>query len=419
MGSRLANCRSLAALLACGLLAVAAKTAAQAPVALSLSAALERVERRAPELVLADSAVREVEARREGAGIILPSNPRLSVEARPLFDGSGVEDLGYSATLDLLFDLGGAPGARIEEVRRDVELARAQRSIDALYARLRVLSSYVDAQLAELRISEARSGIELAQRVLDAARRRIEAGAASDFEAVSAQLELSKIQAAEQAALRERDEARMRLRDGLDLPADQPLELTTPIEAPVPLAPLANYLRAAEKSHPELIASQARLRALRATRDRLEREVFPKFGLYGGIDSAPKSPTFAVVGISGELPVAQRNQGPRAVVARATETELVRADLQRRRIARDIDAAWRAYEHRRAELEVLSRSALPAAQRSFELAEAGWKAGRFDWFRVALAARDLVQVRAQRLEALSALWAQRIVLARARGVDEP
>jgi cobalt-zinc-cadmium efflux system outer membrane protein len=386
---------------------------------MSLPEALARVQQRAPEVVLADSAVREVEARRAGAGILLPTNPRLAVDVRPPFSGAGIGDLGYSATLDATFDLGGAPGARIREVARDVELARAQRNIEYVHARLRVVAAYLSVQLAELRIAEARAGIELARRVLDAAQKRIDAGAASDFEQVSAQLELSKIEAAELAALRERDEQSMALRDVLDVPAEQPLELSTPIDAPAPLPVLAGYLLEAQRSHPDLIASQARVRSLQASRERLERETFPRLGLYAGVDAAPKSLVFGVVGVTGELPFAQRNQGPRAVVARATESERTRHELQKRRIAREVSGAWAAHERRRAELDVLTRSALPAAQRSFELAEAGWRAGRFDWFRVALAARDLVQVRAQRVEALSALWAQRIVLARARGGDVP
>jgi cobalt-zinc-cadmium efflux system outer membrane protein len=394
-------------------------TVAAQALRLSLADALARVDQRAPELVLAESALREAQARRTGAGILLPTNPRLAVEVRPPFSGAGIGELGYAATLDAAFDLGGAPGARVREVERDVELARAQRSIQSMDARLRAFAAYLSAQLAELRIGEARAGIELARRVLDAAQRRIDAGAAADFERASAQLELSKIEAAQQAALRERDDQWMALRDVLDLPADQPVELTTQIEAPAPLSVLSVYLRKAASSHPELVASQARLRSLRATRERLERETFPRLGLYAGVDAAPKSPAFGVLGVTGELPFAQRNQAPRAVVARATETELTRFEIQKRRIAREVTAAWGAHERRRTELEVLTQSALPAAQRSFELAEAGWKAGRFDWFRVALAARDLVQVRAQRVEALSALWTQRIVLARARGGDAP
>jgi outer membrane protein TolC len=71
------------------------------------------------------------------------------------------------------------------------------------------------------------------------------------------------------------------------------------------------------------------------------------------------------------------------------------------------------------EYSVLAEAALPAAERSFDLAEAGWRAGRFDWFRVALAARNLVELRGARIEALAALWNARVVLARARGGDVP
>ena len=173
-------------------------------VALSLPDALARVDQRSPDVVLADSAVREVQARRAGAGIVMPTNPRLAVEVRPPFSGAAFSDLGYSATLDTQFDLGGAPAARVREIERDVELARAQRNGRRVEARLLVFATYLNAQLARLRIAEARAGLEIAQRVLNAAQARIAAGAGSDFERASAQLELSRIQASEQAALRDR-----------------------------------------------------------------------------------------------------------------------------------------------------------------------------------------------------------------------
>jgi len=402
----------------CVLVGLAASASAQG-LALSLPDALQRGTERAPELVLAERQIREVEARRNGAGIILPANPRLQVEARPGLSDQPFGSVGYAATLDVLFDLGGAPGARVTEVQRDVERAEAERSVERVFARLRVVAAYLGAQLAELQATEARAGLELAGRVLDAADKRIEAGAGSELERASAQLELARIQASEQSALRERDEQLMQLREALDLPPDQPLTLTTGVDAPGALAAVTVYLEAAKKSHPELVASQARLAAYGATQKRLEREVFPRLGLYAGVDAAPKSPVYGVLGVTGELPVAQRNQGPRAVVARALETERTRYELTERRIAREIRGAWDAHARRLSEYTTLSQSGLPAALRSFELAEAGWRAGRFDWFRVALAARNLVELRTARVSALSALWTQRIVLARAKGGDVP
>lgn len=387
---------------------------------LTLPDALERANQRAPELVLADLQIRQVGARRAGAGILLPENPRITLEARPaVTGGSFLGDMGYAGNVTGLFDLGGAPSARVKEVERDVELANATRNIDRIDARLRVFLAYLEAQLAALRVSEARRGIELAERVLDAATKRIEAGAGAEFERASAEVELARVRVTEHAALREREQALMSLRDGLDLSESTELELTTAVESPEVLAPLQTFLQSAEKNHPDLLVIQARTEALIATRTRLNRELFPKLGLVAGVDAAPVSPIFGILGIVGELPVAQRNQGPRAVVAREIETEEARLDLQRRRIFRDIRAAWDAHGRRMSEYSVLSESALPAAERSFALAEAGWRAGRFDWFRVALAARDLVELRGARIEALAALWNARVVLARARGGDVP
>jgi cobalt-zinc-cadmium efflux system outer membrane protein len=385
-----------------------------------LPEALERANQRAPELVLADLQIRQVDARRAGAGILLPENPRINLEARPaVTGGSFIGDMGYAGSVAALFDLGGAPSARVKEVERDVELASAIRNIDRIDARLRVFSAYLEAQLAGLRASEARRGIELAERVLDAADKRIAAGAGAEFERASAQVELARVRVQEQAALREREHGIMRLRDGLDLPESTELELVTAAERPPELAPLATFLHSAEKNHPDMLVIQARTESLLATRTRLSRELFPKLGLIAGVDAAPVSPIFGILGITGELPFAQRNQGARAVVARELETEETRLDLQRRRIFRDIRAAWDAHAHRLSEYSMLSDVALPAAERSFDLAEAGWKAGRFDWFRVALAARDLVELRGARIEALAALWNARVVLARARGGDVP
>jgi outer membrane protein, heavy metal efflux system len=387
---------------------------------LTLPDALERASQRAPELVLADLQIREVDARRAGAGILLPENPRVTLEARPaVTGGSFIGDMGYAGNVTALFDLGGAPSARRTEVERDVELAGSARNIDRIEARLRVFSAYLDAQLAGMRASEARRGIELAERVLDAATKRIEAGAGAEFERASAEVELARVRVSEQAALREREHAIMMLRDGLDLPQSMDIELVTEAQSPAELAPLETFLQSAEKNHPDLLVIQARTQSLLATQARLNRELFPKLGLVAGVDAAPVSPIFGILGIVGELPVAQRNQGPRAVIARELETQETRLELQRRRIFRDIRSAWDAHARRHAEYSVLSESALPAAERSFDLAEAGWRAGRFDWFRVALAARDLVELRGARIEALAALWNARVVLARARGGDVP
>ena len=92
-----------------------------------------------------------------------------------------------------------------------------------------------------------------------------------------------------------------------------------------------------------------------------------------------------------------------------------RQELQARRILREVTALHAAYESRRAELETIEKTSVPAAVRTLELVEVGWLAGRFDVFRVATAARDVARIRAARLDALEGAWLARIALDRAAG----
>jgi outer membrane protein, heavy metal efflux system len=388
-------------------------------VALSLPDAVNRAMALSPEVVTSKNNIRAAEARRVGAGIIMPVNPRVSIDARPPLYGGGTlnKDIGYSAMLDLLFDAGGAPRARIAEADREANVARADFVFDRAQARLRAFAAYVQTQIAELRIGEARSAMEISKRVLAAAERRVATGAASELESSSAQLDLALLQAAEASAIRERDARLMDLRDVLDFGATVALDLTSPVEEPPPLAQAQVYVDRALQHHPALAALQARIKLLDATEVRLEREIFPRVGIYAGVDAAPVSPVFGYLGASLELPIAQRNQGPRAVTSRQREGVRARLELEARRLSRDVVAAWNAYEARRLELERITLQAMPAAARTLSFAEAGWHAGRFDLFRLLTAARDALRLRASRINVLEAAWIARIELERAVGQE--
>jgi len=273
----------------------------------------------------------------------------------------------------------------------------------------------VQAQVASLRVREARVAKEIASRVLAAATRRVALGASSDLEQASAELDLAQFELVERGAARERENHLMTLRDALDLDGHTSVALRTPIDEPPPVAPTESHLRAALSRHPEAEVLKARVRLLDATRARLERERVPRVGVYTGVDAAPLSPLYGVLGVSVELPFAQQNQGALAVTAGQREAETVRLALLERRLGRDVLAALRAYEARRDELGTMNRLALPAAERSLDLAEQGWLAGRFDLFRLTTAARDAARIRATRIDILEAAWIELIALERALG----
>jgi outer membrane protein TolC len=359
--------------------------------------------------------VREAEARRVGAGVVMPTNPRLSVDARPTISGGNPRDTGYGAILDLLFEPGGAPSARVREAEREAGVARADLAIERVEARYRAFAAYVRTQVAELRIAESRSALEISSRVLAAAERRLAAGAANELEQASAELDVALLRALEVGARRERDSSLMDLRDVLNLGPKVALELTSSLGDPPAVGEANRYVEAALKRHPQLAALSARGDFLSAHQTRLERELFPRVGVYGGVDAAPLSPMFGIVGLTIELPFAQRNQSQRAVAARAREGIAMRLDLEGHRLVRRVVAAYDAYEARKSELTTLVDRAIPAAARTLSLAEAGWQAGRFDLFRLLTAARDALRVRAHRIDALEAVWMSYIELERAAG----
>lgn len=393
----------------------AAPARAEETAQLSLADALATAGDKAPDIVLARHSTREASALRVGAGLVMPANPRVQVDGRPPITGGTLADLGYSATIEAPFDLGGAPGARVREADRHVDLANAELAVARLRAKAMAFTAYVRAQVAGERIRATASSVEIARRIVAASKDRAELGAAGDIEQSLASSDAAQLEAQIVAATHERDLYLMDLREALDLPPDRGLVLTTPLTDPSPPLPADALVARALALRPELDVIEKRIALLDATDERLGKETFPRVGLYGGVDAAPVSPIFGFVGVSVELPFVQRNQGPRAVVRAARDAESSRLELLRSRIRRDVTSTRAALDARRAELDTLTERALPTAERTLTLVETGWRSGRFDIFRVTTAARDVARVRSLRLDALEAAWLDRIALDRATG----
>lgn len=382
---------------------------------LSLAEAHALAEANAADVRVAEARIAEAQATRVGAHLRLPNNPRLSIDGRPGLDRSSRGDVGYSASLDILIEAGGAPGARLGEADARTTLARQEASLVRLEARLRATSSYASMALDRLRIAHALEAVQLAERLVAAARERSAAGAGSDVEVTSAEAELAERRAEVLAAEADESLHQMELRWLLGLPAAKPLALSTPVDRPGEAPAVAALRGLAAEQRPDLAISEARLASLAAADVRLTKEAQPKVGLFGSVDASPASPLFGILGVSVELPLVQRNQGPRAVVAAERQTELERAHAIERRLTLEIGSRREVHEKSRAELAVLVATGIPAAQRRFALVEEGWRAGRFDVFRVTAAAHDLVRLKALRIDVLRRIWNERLLLERLTG----
>jgi cobalt-zinc-cadmium efflux system outer membrane protein len=390
---------------------------------LTLELALSRAREAAPEVQIAARLVDEAEASRVGAGVPFPTNPRLFADYRPLaieLAGQPTDPRhGYNLGLDGTFEVSGAGFARVEEANRRVAIARAELVAEQSFAAMRAWSAWIDLHVARLRIARLEDEVNLAKRVEAAARERVNAGVAGDPELTTVTAEVAVVKAAQLEARRQEALARATLGRVLDLPVGEPIELAPMSLDPVESAAEARLVELALERRPELAMLRARLSMLETMEDRLAREAAPKLGYNLGLDAAPASPVFAYVGLAVELPVAQRNQGARAVAAAQRATEKARLEAQLRRVQREVAAARESYEMLRGQLTVLTDEALPAARRTQSLVEQGWRAGRLDVFRLISASRDALRIEQQRLETLRSAWNDFIELQRASGALNP
>jgi hypothetical protein len=133
--------------------------AGQGELQLSLLEAERRANEAAPALKIGEARVAEALATRVGAGIRLPSNPRLSIDGRAGWQGEGRGESGFASSLDLVFEVADAAGARLAEADERTRLAGAELIVARLQARLQAVEAYVGSKLAELRIGYAREAM--------------------------------------------------------------------------------------------------------------------------------------------------------------------------------------------------------------------------------------------------------------------
>lgn len=385
---------------------------------LTLEAAVDRARNRSPEVQLATRVVDEAEATRVGAGVFLPTNPRLFADYRPLvieLPGSPSDPRnGYNIGINGDIEISGAGFARVEESERRVEVAKAELEWERKRAAARAWVAYVDVLLSDQRVERIQEALDVQKRVSDAAKERVSAGVAGEPEVTTVEVELASAERDLIEAQRQQTSARLELTNVLDAEPGTVWELAATTLEPRDAPSEQELVERALESRPELAIVKARLALLETMESRLAREGFPKLGLNLGLDVAPASPGFLYAGLALELPV-QRNQGPQAVARAQQETEKARLQAQLRRVAREVAAARRSYESRRNQVSVLVKKALPSARRTRDLIEQGWRAGRFDVFRLTTATRDVLRLEREHIDTLSAAWSDWVELQRASG----
>ncbi len=308
-------------------------------------------------------------------------------------------------------------GARRREVvSRSLRTAVLREQVARAETRARVRSAYVGAQLARDRVDAARQREALVTRLLEAVQARVSGGASSDVDLQLARLERgSAARARVDAALAAADtSARLRLLVGRG-PGEK-LELEAALAIPTrPTGTLAALLARAESQRAELAAVLSSRDEIDADLVRLRREAIPSPTVFVDVERDLPGQLFVGAGLAVPLPVWRRQQGEIAIARAArgrTEEELT---LVRRDVAVEVERAFQADQAQREMVELMAREVLPAGESAVALMTEGWRAGKFDLFRLIQTSRDASEARRLYLETLGLLWESAIALDRAVG----
>jgi outer membrane protein, heavy metal efflux system len=395
-------------------------TAAAPPLSLTLDQALVLAEQRSPIVQQARLERAVVASRRVGAEILLPANPWVSALVGGRSDDSGslpaARGLELGVHLEQTVEVGGQRGARLDEVARAVEVAEARERLARIETRARARAAYLAARIAEAQADALRRRETLGQRLYESARARAQAGAASDVEVNLAAVEMGRLTGDRIEAELAVAEALGGLRRELAIEADAPIALATPLGRPA-LQSLQQQqmIDRALARRADLQAIDRARSQLDATIARLRREAIPSPTLFIDVASAQPGQTFVGGGIGLPLPLWRRNQGELAVV----RAERARLDGERaiaeRGVALEVVRALRLAAARDEGAVRWERDVVPAAEANVELLTQGWRAGKFDLFRVIQASREAGEARQRQLQLLGALWDAVIELDRATG----
>ena len=381
------------------------------PLLIDKTQVIELVRQQSPSLRVAKARAEEVRAARIGAGAAAQTNPELSASAGPRFLPQGSTSFDFNLALSWPFDVSGAPKLRAELADERVLVAEAEAADAERIALGEALALWAQCRAAEERLALEAQRANLDAALLHIAQVRRDAGAVGDGDVALATLLQAEGQARLRTAEGEREATQVLLRGRLGLSADTQLSLPSVASIDTTLPHLEEIFSRLEK-HPDLVRAVASAQAAAKDAD-LQRRLglpTPKLILVG-----ERSPEYAAhAGVDVALPVYQRNQTNRAVIAARIMTASAEESAIRVRVEVELRAAYARLTGAGAAYEELGR-AVPAIDDTEHLATRGYELGQVALAAVVTARREAAGARAALLDAKETLIRARVVVDLASG----
>jgi cobalt-zinc-cadmium efflux system outer membrane protein len=377
---------------------------------MTLEEVLARAREQAPQIVSARLAVEEARGRLLGSSVRLQSNPQVDAAVGNR-NGTDTRFTDFEVGLGQSFEPGARRSARIDGA--NAAIAQSAANVDEVTRTVLRLaaSAYYRAVHANERIKLLNATHEVALSVYAAADRRFKAGDIAVLDVNIARASLARVRAEREGAEASKSLALGELRQLLRQEGDVGVDgsLSRPADTD-----LAISLQAASQ-RPELRALEAGIQEAEAELKLGLSFSKPEYGV-GVRYSREEGDQIVLGGMTVSLPIFSKGQEQRAVgSARATRLR-AELDAARTRVQLEVRATFDAYNRRLAAVRVLEAEAIPGLDENEQLTTRSFEVGQLGLPELLLIRRELLDTRAQYLDALLEAALARIDLDASAGV---
>jgi len=372
----------------------------QTAYAMTLSDAVETALKNNPEIQAVRLEEGAAQGRLDQAGLLLRSNPVIegSLSRKDTLPEGGEKVTNYNLRLSQEFELAGQRGLRVDAARSGREKA-----IQDIRDRERVLiaavkDSFARALAARRKIELAEEVVKLQEELVASATIKFQTGDISALEQNLADVELGKARRDRMLAERERRETLLGLQEvlGVKPSANFSIEGELPSEAPV--IPDREKIREnVAQQRPDVQSATAEVRQAKSAMNLAGREAIPSLTVSGFYNKDERLDETGVM-LSFPLPFFDRKQADRKEAAAKAGQALIKQASLERTIDREIGESHANLVAAAEELSLFKKDVLGKAMENLGLMNLAFKEGKFGFFEVRLAQKDIIDIQFAYLE---------------------
>lgn len=371
-----------------------------------------------PRITAALARVRSAQGAHQQASVA--PNPEASFELENFGGNDNLRGIdGVEATIGLQqeIEIAGKRQKRTELADYQIQIAQQQALAEALSLLAEADYTYMRLGIAQERVALAQKRVDLSQQTHDTVKNRVRAAAASDIQHTKADIELAAARLQLKRAEQELTDSHSALSALTNMATDIAVKVTTQNLPPLP--DRQALLQSARNTPHSRAASLAQMQATkRFDLENVQGIPNPVLGI-GIRHSRDEDNTSFIAGLSFALPVYNRNQGTiRQAQADIAEAEAL-SHHQNLMMHQNAAATWEKLNTAYHEVVAYDNDIVPSAQRAYQQASDGYRAGRFSFLDLLDAQRTLYEAQESRLNSLLTFYEAQAQANYLTGVYEP